>query len=213
MIVGEWMGCYGVDENLLSPLLVARDRWLKPAARCCRKGFRRGSHRWRTRSLPRETAFWRERPYGVDFSPVAEAICQRGADGPASSHRRDATGGGAALVEHGHSQHLGGRGQPALRGRLCSSSLQGPGRLSALAAWFEAVFPGWQHAHERAGGAVDTLGAVGFAAERKPRGESRDARRGRADLRTRGPRLLPPGWSVRVGQGEWEHHDTRRDVT
>lgn len=30
VIVSEWLGTLGVDENLLTPLLLARDRWLKP---------------------------------------------------------------------------------------------------------------------------------------------------------------------------------------
>lgn len=30
VLVSEWMGAYGVDENLLLPTLIARDRWLAP---------------------------------------------------------------------------------------------------------------------------------------------------------------------------------------
>lgn len=30
VIVSEWCGAFGVDENMLAPVLVARDRWLKP---------------------------------------------------------------------------------------------------------------------------------------------------------------------------------------
>ena len=30
VIVSEWLGSYGVDENMLWPVLLARDRWLKP---------------------------------------------------------------------------------------------------------------------------------------------------------------------------------------
>lgn len=30
LIVSEWLGTIGVDENLLYPVLLARDRWLKP---------------------------------------------------------------------------------------------------------------------------------------------------------------------------------------
>ncbi len=30
VIVSEWLGVYGVDENMLAPVLDARDRWLKP---------------------------------------------------------------------------------------------------------------------------------------------------------------------------------------
>lgn len=30
VIVSEWLGVYGVDENMLAPVLLARDRWLRP---------------------------------------------------------------------------------------------------------------------------------------------------------------------------------------
>jgi len=33
VIVSEWLGGYGVDENMFAPLLAARDRWLKPGGR------------------------------------------------------------------------------------------------------------------------------------------------------------------------------------
>src|SRR5262249_29502201 len=33
LIVSEWLGTIGVDENLLAPLVLARDRWLRPAGR------------------------------------------------------------------------------------------------------------------------------------------------------------------------------------
>src|SRR5688572_13080954 len=33
VVVSEWLGSIGVDENLLSAVLLARDRWLKPGHR------------------------------------------------------------------------------------------------------------------------------------------------------------------------------------
>lgn len=30
VIISEWLGVYGVDENMLAPVLLGRDRWLKP---------------------------------------------------------------------------------------------------------------------------------------------------------------------------------------
>ena len=33
VIVSEWLGGYGVDENLLPVVALARDRWLKPGGR------------------------------------------------------------------------------------------------------------------------------------------------------------------------------------
>ena len=33
VIVSEWLGGFGIDEGMLVPVIVARDRWLKPAGR------------------------------------------------------------------------------------------------------------------------------------------------------------------------------------
>ena len=30
VIVSEWLGEFGIDEGMLAPVIVARDRWLKP---------------------------------------------------------------------------------------------------------------------------------------------------------------------------------------
>jgi SAM-dependent methyltransferase len=30
LLVSEWLGAYGIDENMLAPVLAVRDRWLKP---------------------------------------------------------------------------------------------------------------------------------------------------------------------------------------
>ena len=32
VIVSEWLGGFGIDEGMLVPVIVARDRWLKPGA-------------------------------------------------------------------------------------------------------------------------------------------------------------------------------------
>ena len=33
VIVSEWLGAFGIDENLLPMALIARDRWLKPSGK------------------------------------------------------------------------------------------------------------------------------------------------------------------------------------
>lgn len=33
VIVSEWMGGFGVDENMIAPLVMARDRWLRPGGK------------------------------------------------------------------------------------------------------------------------------------------------------------------------------------
>ena len=74
VIVGEWMGCYGVDENLLSPLLVARDRWLKPGGRLLPETLSAWLAPVEDTRLAEEMDFWHTGAYGVDFSPMAQGF-------------------------------------------------------------------------------------------------------------------------------------------
>jgi len=72
LIVSENMGWYGVDENALQSVLLARDNWLRPGGRIvpCQIDVYLAPV-WDDR-IRRETHFWRERPYGLDLSPVAD---------------------------------------------------------------------------------------------------------------------------------------------
>jgi predicted RNA methylase len=71
VIVSEWMGGFGVDENMLAPLVMARDRWLKPGGKIVPG---RVTASLAPASLPdfdEEIAYWRSRPHGVDTSVIA----------------------------------------------------------------------------------------------------------------------------------------------
>jgi hypothetical protein len=70
VIISEWLGTIGVDENLLAPLLLARDRWLRPAGRMLPERVTS----WMAPVGDARTVAGRQfhsgRPYGFDFSPV-----------------------------------------------------------------------------------------------------------------------------------------------
>jgi predicted RNA methylase len=72
VIVSEWMGGFGVDENMLAPLVMARDRWLKPGGKIVPG---RVTASLAPASLPEfeeAMAYWNSRPHGVDMSVIAE---------------------------------------------------------------------------------------------------------------------------------------------
>jgi 2-polyprenyl-3-methyl-5-hydroxy-6-metoxy-1,4-benzoquinol methylase len=71
VIVSEWMGGFGVDENMLAPLVMARDRWLKPGGSIVPG---RVTAFLAPVSLPEfdeAIAHWRSRPHGVDMGLIA----------------------------------------------------------------------------------------------------------------------------------------------
>lgn len=71
VIVSEWMGGFGVDENMIAPLVMARDRWLKPGGTIVPG---RVSSLLAPASIPEfdeSIAYWRSRPHGVDLGVIA----------------------------------------------------------------------------------------------------------------------------------------------
>lgn len=70
VLVSEWLGCYGVDENMLAPVLVARDRWLKPGGRMIPSvvtAWLAPVHH----PAGRDAIALRTQPYGLDLSALA----------------------------------------------------------------------------------------------------------------------------------------------
>jgi len=72
VIVSEWLGGYGVDENLLPIVIQARDRWLKPGGIM----IPGTTTSWMVPAydvyLQEDIEFWYSRPYDVDLSLVGE---------------------------------------------------------------------------------------------------------------------------------------------
>jgi SAM-dependent methyltransferase len=74
VIVSEWMGGYGIDENVHTPVLLARDRWLKPGGKMIPTSVTAWMAPVWNPQLDRDLAYWRGHPHELDFSPIAEAM-------------------------------------------------------------------------------------------------------------------------------------------
>jgi len=77
VIVSEWLGGYGVDENLLPIVIQARDRWLKPGGIM----IPGTTTSWIVPAydvyLQDDIDFWYSRPYDVDLSIVGDDAQRR----------------------------------------------------------------------------------------------------------------------------------------
>jgi SAM-dependent methyltransferase len=72
VIVSEWMGGFGVDENILPAVVMCRDRWLKPGGVIVPG---RVTALLAPASIPEfDDAIegWRKRPHGLDLGVIAE---------------------------------------------------------------------------------------------------------------------------------------------
>ncbi|MBA3461815.1 MAG: 50S ribosomal protein L11 methyltransferase [Deltaproteobacteria bacterium] len=76
VIVSEWMGGFGVDENILAPLVMARDRWLKPGGKMVPGRVTAIMAPAHLPEFDEAIAHWRSRPHGVDLSVIASLTTQ-----------------------------------------------------------------------------------------------------------------------------------------
>ncbi len=76
VIVSEWMGGFGVDENVLAPVVMARDRWLKPGGTMIPTRVTAMLAPAHLPEFDEAIAHWRSRPHGVDLSLIAELTTQ-----------------------------------------------------------------------------------------------------------------------------------------
>jgi SAM-dependent methyltransferase len=138
VIVSEWCGVLGVDENMLAPVLAARDRWLKPGGRLIPGSVTA----WIAPVLHpagAEAIAFRARTYGLDLSALAPFGPDEvmwlpngvGEDDVAAEPHRlwvsDPATMPASRADFPHTAQL-------------SFALRGP--ANGLAAWFSAEMPG-----------------------------------------------------------------------
>jgi type I protein arginine methyltransferase len=70
VIVSEWLGGFGIDEGMLVPVIVARDRWLKPGGVMIPRLVMAWAALVHDRYLAEMVAFLRDNPYGLRFDDL-----------------------------------------------------------------------------------------------------------------------------------------------
>jgi protein-L-isoaspartate O-methyltransferase len=207
VLVSEWLGTIGVDENLLAMVVDARDRWLRPGGALVPA---RVTAWCAPARVPQRTEqrFFHERPYDLDLAPLAEAsvhelLCSRRRVRP-----DDLAATPAAMWTTDVATATG----PAARGPWHAEltfTAPADAPVAALCAWFDATLaPGIVLSN--APDAPDThWGQLLLPLRRERRlgaGEPLDVR---VTCIPDVPGLTHLVWSVRHAGGAWEHHDTR----
>jgi len=77
VIVSEWLGGYGVDENLLPMVTLARERWLKPGGKMIPESVTAWMAPADDEWLQQDIDFWRSEPYGIDLDLISRATARR----------------------------------------------------------------------------------------------------------------------------------------
>lgn len=71
VITSEWMGGFGVDENLYHYVIKARDRWLVPEGRMVPATVTAFMAPTFDESMHAALAFFQSKPYGLNLNPIA----------------------------------------------------------------------------------------------------------------------------------------------
>lgn len=72
VIVSEWMGGFGVDENMLAPQVIARQRYLKPGGKMIPARVTAMIAPVSVPEFDDELTYWRSKPHGIDTSIIAD---------------------------------------------------------------------------------------------------------------------------------------------
>jgi predicted RNA methylase len=209
VIVSEWMGGFGVDENMLAPLVMARDRWLKPGGKMVPGRVTASLAPASVPEFDEAMAYWRSRPHGVDTSVIA-AMTAHEAFHTQTRMTPDALVA-APQVMWSHDMYtcsLEEADQP-FTAKLTFGATRA-GKISGFAAWFTAEM-GDGGALTNAVGAPDThWGRTWFPLDRAievAAGESFDVEL-HCDPSTQSSCEFY--WSVKLAERPLEEHDTRR---
>ncbi|MBV9927257.1 MAG: 50S ribosomal protein L11 methyltransferase [Acidobacteria bacterium] len=211
-IVSEWLGTFGVDENLLPPLLMARDRWLKPGGVMLPQSVKAVAAPVWSRELSEKLDFFRGHPYGLDLSLMAEATLDELAWPETPVTPEDYVSEPQPMWTTDVYADTVEQARLPFRASL-SFKASRAGKVNALVAWFTADF-----------GRGITLST---APDRPPTHWKQyliplhHASEVEAGTEIRVEYVCIPAyesfcyhaWSTRVGSEAWQHHDTRRTIT
>lgn len=209
VIISEWLGAYGVDENMLLPVLTARDRWLKPSGKMLPERVTAWMAPVCDDSLSDEKTFFQSRPYEIDFSLITNDTSHElrwtqhaGDHFPAEPQPMWMTDVYACTVEDA---------RLPFRASL-SFAVTREQEVNALIIWFNAEF-GMGVTLANAPGAPRThWGQYVFPLKRAASVGPGERIAVEFTCIPTGQSYCHHAWSVRIGNGSWEHHDTRMKI-
>ena len=210
VIVSEWLGGFGIDEGMLAPVIVARDRWLKPGGTMIPGSVTAWTGLVHDRHLGETLGFLQDDPYGLRLDGLVEMTLNE-------------------IVYSGTFRHLAEGDRRSEPGRLWTTDadvipleqaeaaheaetlllVRDPGTANALALWFSAeLAPGTSLSVGP--GDPPTQGGMTTAPLRSPV-ELEPDRVVRAKIRTAPARPMGTwtSWAIAMPGADWEQHDER----
>jgi hypothetical protein len=208
VLISEWLGTIGIDENLLGMVLIARDRWLKPGGAMIPSAVAAVMAPGCLDLRP-DTAFFLDRPYGLDLTPLAEPSVHE-----LLYHRRPV--GTANLMAEPARLWSHDMSRMPVRAALGPATadtefvISRDGTVNCLIGWFEATLAPGVTLGNGPDSADTHWGQLQLPLRRQIDVAAGDRLRVRIACVPWGPGPRHFAWSVSHDDGAWEHHDTRR---
>ena len=119
VIVSEWLGGFGIDEGMLVPVIVARDRWLKPGGVMIPRLVMAWAALVNDLYLGEMVEFLRDNPYGLRFDDLVDKTVNEIFYSGTFRHlaARDKRSGGEPAVDDGRGPDPAWAGAGASRSR------------------------------------------------------------------------------------------------
>jgi hypothetical protein len=206
VIVSEWLGVYGVDENMLAAVLLARDRWLVPEGRMIPGVTTAWIAPVFNGAGSEAIAFWAQQ-YGLDLSALAPFNLDEVVWQPQGARAEDLRADPQPIWSTDPGKLEAGR---AVRPFSAEPSFTVSGPVNGLVAWFSAEMPGTEPLTNRPGSPMTHWGNFLFPIANAATAQPAD------ELRV-GFHCVPSSlggsdhlWSSQINDGPREVHDSRR---
>jgi SAM-dependent methyltransferase len=207
VIVSEWLGCYGVDENMLAPVLTMRDRWLKPGGTMIPSVVTAWLAPAR-HDAGVEARQFHDRPYGLNLASLAPFVLDEAVWLPAGVQPTDLCSPPQPLWTVDCATMSAADARTPYAAEL-TFTLTRDG-VNGVVAWFSAEMPGADVLSNGPGEAPTHWGQLFFpifnATAAQP-GETLQIGFHNVPWGSLGSQHI---WASRVGDGPREVHDTRR---
>lgn len=207
VIVSEWMGTIGVDENMLGAVLWARDHFLKPEG-CLIPSSVTAWMAPVTTDLRSDARFFIDRPYGLDLSPLAEPSIHELLMIRRRIRPSDLAAPAQKMWINEVATDLPTSVSQPYRAEL-RFTLNKDAKVSALGAWFTSDLASGIHLSNAPDAPETHWGQLMLPLNNELSLKKGDVLEAEIIAQSVNPGPLHFAWSVRVNDNPWQKHDTQ----
>ena len=210
VIVSEWMGGLGVDENMLAPLVMARDRWLGPGGTMIPGRVTAILAPASVTEFDGALEYWRSRPHGVDMSVIANITTHETFMTQAYLTLPDLVAEPQAMWSHDPHTCSLEEADSSFQTKLTFEAVN-EGKLSGFVGWFTAEMSNGRTLTSAVGAAHTHWGRMLFPLDHPIEVVAGTPIHVELHCDPSVPGSCEFYWAARIGDGPLEEHDTRHN--